>query len=113
AHQATLSVQLTRLAEQGQRSVILQERNRMAQEIHDTLAQGFTGIVMQLEAAEDALAENSEIARGHILRARRLARESLTEARRSVWAMRPQALERGDLSLAVKDLIDKVAAGTQ
>ncbi|HEV2381719.1 MAG TPA: PAS domain S-box protein [Terriglobia bacterium] len=107
AHQATLAVQLTRLAEQGQRSVLLQERNRMAQEIHDTLAQGFTGIIVQLEAAEDAIGERAEL-REHILKARMLARNSLAEARRSLWALRPQALEHRDLPAAVRILLDQL-----
>jgi signal transduction histidine kinase len=88
----TLAVQLTRLAEQGEERAILAERNRMAREIHDTLAQGFTGIVMQLEAAEDAL-EDGIRADVHLLKAKGLARESLAEARRSVRALRPSILE--------------------
>ena len=66
----------------------------MAREIHDTLAQGFTGIVLQLEAAEQALDGDVTAAQEHLDRARSLARESLNEARRSVWALRPQALEQ-------------------
>ncbi|MGH9454304.1 MAG: histidine kinase, partial [Terriglobia bacterium] len=112
AHQATLAVQLTRLAVQGQRSVLLQERNRMAREIHDTLAQGFTGIVIQLEAADDALGESAEAARAHIRRARKLARDSLAEARRSVWALRPQVLEHSNLPRAVKGLVEQLTRGT-
>jgi PAS domain S-box-containing protein len=71
-------------AEQGQRTVVLEERNRIARDIHDTLAQGFTGIIIQLEAAEDVLTESPEEARAHLLRAKELARESLAEARRSL-----------------------------
>jgi PAS domain S-box-containing protein len=108
AHQATLAVQLTRLAEQGQNSVLLQERNRMAQEIHDTLAQGLTGIIVQLEAAEDAMRERPKV-RQHIQKAEKLARNSLAEARRSVWALRPQALEHADLAAALRSLIEQLA----
>jgi len=106
AHLATLAVQLTRLAEQGQKSVLLQERNRMAQEIHDTLAQGFTGIIVQLEAAEDAISERTKV-RNHILKAKTLARNSLAEARRSLWELRPQALEQSDLASALRRLVDE------
>jgi len=91
----TLAVQLTQLAEQGQERAILTERNRMAREIHDTLAQGFTGIVLQLEAAEDAI-EDGTRADEHLMRAKGLARESLAEARRSVRALRPALLEEGN-----------------
>ena len=55
AHQATLSMQLMRLSRQSRRAAVVAERNRMARDIHDTLAQGLTGIIVQLEAAEDRL----------------------------------------------------------
>lgn len=79
----------------------------MAREIHDTLAQGFTGIVLQLEAAEQALDEDVHKAQEHLDRARRLARESLNEARRSVWALRPQALAQLPLAEALGQEVDK------
>ncbi|HJZ67383.1 MAG TPA: GAF domain-containing protein, partial [Blastocatellia bacterium] len=55
AHQAMLAIQLTDLAEQSRQAAILAERNRMARDIHDTLAQGFTGVIVQLEAVADAI----------------------------------------------------------
>jgi signal transduction histidine kinase len=91
AQQAMLAVELTHLAEQEQQAAVLEERNRLAGEIHDTLAQGFVGIVIQLDAAEEVLAPEPEAARAHIERARSLARTSLGEARRSVAALRPAA----------------------
>ena len=66
----------------------------MAREIHDTLAQGLTGIVTQLQAAEHA-ADDPVAWRRHFAAASRLARESLVEARRSVDALRPEPLESG------------------
>ncbi len=75
------------------------ERQRMAREIHDTLAQGLTGIITQLEAAQQT---GSDAARGRrIGNATRLARDSLAEARRSVQALRPQALEGSRLPEAL------------
>lgn len=71
------------------------ERQRMAREIHDTLAQGLTGIITQLEAAQQPAAESERERR--IGNAKRLARDSLAEARRSVQALRPQALEDSKL----------------
>lgn len=109
AHQATLAVHLARLAERGQQSVLLKERNRMAQEIHDTLAQGLTGIVVQLEAAADAAGEDSDEARRRIDLAQRLARESLAEARRSVWALQPRLLEKSDLATALGTFLEQFA----
>lgn len=79
------------LVAQAREAGIADERRRMAGEIHDTLAQGLTGIVTQLQAAEQAEAEPEQWRR-HLELAQRLARDSLTEARRSVHALRPTAL---------------------
>ncbi|MBA3414115.1 MAG: sensor histidine kinase [Chloroflexia bacterium] len=80
---------------------VLRERQRLAREIHDTLAQGFIGIVTHLEAAEPALPPDAETARWHLDQARRSAREGLAEARRLVRALRPEILEQGSLAEAV------------
>jgi signal transduction histidine kinase len=77
------------------------ERQRMAREIHDTLAQGLTGIVTQLEAAQQT-GHDAERER-RIDNAKRLARDSLAEARRSVQALRPQALENSRLPEALAE----------
>src|SRR5438876_4303091 len=113
AHQATLAIQLTRLSAQSRQSAVMAERNRMARDIHDTLAQGFTGVIVQLEAAAEAMSQ-SRTARvsDHLNQAGDLARESLREARRSMQALRPQALEEKQLSEALKDLIEKMTRGT-
>jgi signal transduction histidine kinase len=81
---------------QAREAGVLDERARMAREIHDTIAQGLIGIVTQIEAAEDAPQP-----RRHLDAAARLARESLTEARRSVQALRPQPLEEARLPEAL------------
>ena len=99
-------------AEEQQRTAVLEERTRIAREIHDTLAQGFTGIVIHLEVAKDLLNEDITAAGAHIQRASTLARESLNEARRSVWALRPHALEKDDLTSALTALIDRLANDT-
>src|SRR2546426_690288 len=113
AHQATLAIQLTRLSVQSRQSAVMAERNRMARDIHDTLAQGFTGVIVQLEAVEEAMSKHQAVkASGHLDRAGELARESLREARRSVQALRPQALEEKPLSEALKDLIERMTQGT-
>src|SRR5215472_2593566 len=77
------------------------ERQRMAREIHDIIAQGLTGIVTQLEAAQQT-ANDAERER-RVDNAKRLARDSLDEARRSVQALRPQALENSRLPEALAD----------
>ena len=113
AQQAMLALQLTRLSAQNRESVLLAERNRMARDIHDTLAQGLTGVIVQLEAVEEAMSKNQAAkASDHLNRAGDLARESLREARRSVQALRPQALEEKPLNEALKDLIERMTGGT-
>jgi len=77
------------------------ERQRMAREIHDTIAQGLTGIVTQLEAVQQT--SNDAERERRIDNAKRLARDSLAEARRSVQALRPQALENSRLPEALAD----------
>lgn len=106
AHQAMLAIQMRQAA-------MLEERNRMARDIHDTLAQGFTAVIIQLQAAEDAKARGlgDELAQ-HLQSARELARDSLNEARRSVRALRPQALEEATFWEALQRLVTKVTAGT-
>lgn len=113
AHQATLAIQLIRLSKQSRQAAVVAERNRMARDIHDTLAQGFTGVIVQLEAAEDAQTQGfARETAAHIERARELARESLREARRSVHALRPLALAEKSLCVALQELIRKMTKGT-
>jgi signal transduction histidine kinase len=77
------------------------ERQRMAREIHDTLAQGLTGIITQLEVAHQTASDAERERR--ISNATRLARDSLAEARRSVQALRPKALEDSRLPVALAE----------
>jgi signal transduction histidine kinase len=85
----------------GRFSLVLEERARMAREIHDTLAQGFVGISSQLDAVAMKLNGNDGVARRHLDLAQRMARHSLTEAKRSVMDLRASALEDQDLPSAV------------
>jgi PAS domain S-box-containing protein len=92
-------------AEQSRQTAVLAERNRLARDIHDTLAQGFTGIILQLEAAAEAASRGQQDeSLKHCHRAASLARESLSEARRSLNALRPEILENTDLSHALTTL---------
>jgi signal transduction histidine kinase len=113
ANQAMLALQLTRLSEKSRRSAVVAERNRLAREVHDTLAQGLTGVIVQLEAAGEAMSQSqAAMASSHLERAGQLARESLQEARRSVRALRPQALEENSLSIALHELLFKMTIDT-
>jgi signal transduction histidine kinase len=95
---------------QAREAGVVDERRRMAREIHDTLAQGLTGIVTQLQAAEQAASRTAGDPAGwrrHVAAATQLARESLTEARRSVEALRPEPLDGCRLSEALAGVAER------
>jgi signal transduction histidine kinase len=100
-------------AEEQQRNAIIVERTRFAREIHDTLAQGFTGIMMQLNAASQRLDGDAPQARLHLEKARELAQSSLDEARRSVSALRAGVLTNSTLFEAVQQVGQELAAGSK
>ncbi|WP_225885724.1 PAS domain S-box protein [Leptolyngbya boryana] len=95
---------------QAEATSILEERNRMAREIHDTLAQSFTGILAQVGAANQVLTDDVEATQAHLDLIKELARTGLTEARRSVVALRPQLLEEGSLQNALHRLVTQIRA---
>lgn len=110
SNQAMLALQLMRLSRESSQTAIMAERNRMARDIHDTLAQGFTGVITQLQAAKGAAGLGMMAASAsHIERAEQLARTSLGEARHSVLALRPRSLCDGTLCSAMCDLLNQVA----
>ena len=112
ANQVMLMIRLAELSAQSRDAAVVGERNRIARDIHDTLAQGFTGVIVQLEAAEDATRRGlAREAEQHVVTARNLARESLSEARRSVQALRPQPLEEGGITDALRALFGKMTEG--
>lgn len=93
------------LVAQARESGVQDERQRLAGEIHDTLAQGLAGIITQLQAAERTARVQGETEE-HVTRALRLARSSLTEARRSVQALAPKELGRAHLPDALRVLTE-------
>jgi signal transduction histidine kinase len=109
ARQATLALHQSRLAEQSgveaRRQAVLEERNRMARDIHDTLAQGFGAILMQLQAAQRLPALPPAVARV-IDTAVDVARTHMIDARRSVSALRPQPAAGEDVATALARMTD-------
>jgi signal transduction histidine kinase len=93
-------------------ALVLQERARLAREIHDTLAQSFVGISSQLEAVAGELPEDESAARRNLNLARRMARHSITEARRAVVDLRSSVLEGQDLASALQSGIQIWTAGS-
>ncbi|WP_330453947.1 MULTISPECIES: sensor histidine kinase [unclassified Streptomyces] len=90
---------------QAREAGVADERRRLAAEIHDTIAQGLTGIIAQLQAAGSTADTDPALAREHLVRAAGLARHSLGEARRSVHNLLPAALEHDDLPGALKKTV--------
>jgi signal transduction histidine kinase len=101
SHLERLLEAATRSGEE-RREAVVGERLRLAREIHDTLAQGFTGIVIQINAAEQVASERNEETWNHLEKARALARRSLDEARRSILLLRSSDLHDSDLLTAIE-----------
>lgn len=102
--QAGLALENLRLVEQGRELGVVAERQRLSHEIHDTLTQGFTSIIMHLAAARQADHRQAE---QHLEQIGRTARDSLSEARRLVWALRPGTLEDASLPEALARTIGR------
>ena len=92
---------------------VLAERNRIAREIHDNLAQDILGISVQLELVARLMPAAAESAKGHLDRARMLVRNSMTEARRYVWDLRSQELQKKDLPAALRDTTKRLTAESE
>jgi NarL family two-component system sensor histidine kinase YdfH len=105
--------QLQDYANQVEELTISQERERMARELHDTLAQGLAGLILQLEAADSHMeSKNMPRAQAVVQQAMQRARTTLDEARRAIQALRPSALEEGDLVHALQREVDQFGATT-
>ncbi len=109
-----------RLALVEAKAAVLEERNRIAQEIHDGLTQELGGITMQLEAASEQIETAADLQAARrsascVERARNLTNNALEELHRSIWALRPALLEQTDLSEALGRLVEQLdsAAGTE
>ncbi len=112
AQLATLAVELTRLAERARAGEVLAERQRIARDLHDVLAQGFVGVLTQLGVLEGALEEGDPAEVRRVMdRVRDIAREGLEEARRSVHALRPPG-PAGPIAERLQELAHHLTAGT-
>ena len=107
ATQASLAIQLTRLAKNARQSAVLEERNQLAGEIHDSLAQFFTGISMQLGAAKEVIQMGGDNGLSYIERATELAQFGLAEARRSAFSLQPSVIEESGLIETLQKLVER------
>jgi signal transduction histidine kinase len=112
ADAAAVAIENARLYEQSRLSATLSERNRLARELHDTIAQGLTAVTMQLEAAQRGFERDPARARTRVARAHELARETLEDVRRSVWTLAAPLIDGQALSDALKELVERFAART-
>jgi signal transduction histidine kinase len=94
-------------------SAVLEERNRIARELHDTLEQELAGITMQLDLAVDCFQQAPEVAKHALGTARDMSRHSMIEARRSVWDLRCQLLQDGDLVSALSQIVEPLVPRDQ
>ncbi len=92
------------LALAARQAGIMQERQRLACDIHDTFTQGLSSIVMQIEAMEATLPPDDTKGRKHLSQVGRIARENLAEARRLLWALQPEASPRASLPEMLRPL---------
>jgi signal transduction histidine kinase len=117
SRQATLALHQSRIAQrsagQERRKAILEERNRLARDIHDTLAQGFAAILMQLQGAQREACTLPPRVVSKLETAVELARSHIIEARRSVSALRPHLAGGEDLASALKRLADRTRRTTE
>src|SRR4030095_16825500 len=97
---------------QAQFGAVLAERTRIAREIHDNLAQELLGISVQLEVVARTLPESAHVAKTHLDRVRMLVRHGVAEARRYVWDLRSQALEKDDLPTALAETARRLTNDT-
>jgi signal transduction histidine kinase len=107
ASQASLAVQLTRLANVARQSAVLEERNELASEIHDSLAQFFTGISMQLGAARKVIKRGTDSGLTYVERGIELAQFGLAEARRTAFSLKPSLIEESGLIAALQKMVER------
>ena len=105
-----LRQQMSIIRQKLEHSAVLEERNRIARELHDTLEQELAGITMQLDLAADCFQQAPSVARQALDAARDMSRHSMVEARRSVWDLRCHLLEGGDLFSAISQIVEPLVA---
>lgn len=107
-----LALRLRLMRAQREFNVVLGERNRIAREIHDTLAQGYVGISVQLEVLSELLRHNKvDKAASHLDTVRGYVREGLDDARQSIWALRSQDSGENTLPVQMRRLVEQTHSG--
>ena len=103
-----LAIRLRLRRAESEFKAVLGERNRIAREIHDTLAQGYVGISVQLEVLSELLRQNkNEAAAKHLDTTRGYVREGLADARQSIWTLRSQDSDETTLPVRLRRMVEK------
>lgn len=95
------------------RSAVADERRRIAGEIHDNLAQGFSAISIQIDAASRAIERSKELAIKHLTIAREVAISSLADARRSVWNLQSRRTTANSLAASIQSVGEQLTLGRE
>jgi signal transduction histidine kinase len=106
ANQVVLAMELTRLSQVERAAAVAEERNRLARDMHDTIAQQLAAIVRQLEVV--ASSDSPAAAMRHVSVATEIARDGLVDVRRSIRALRPSSLDGRTLEGALRDVAEKI-----
>lgn len=106
------TVQLEQYAKESEKMAETRERNRLAREIHDTLGHSLTGIITGIEACTALMDVAPDATKLQLKAIADVARQGITDVRRSVKALRPDALERADLASALMETIDEMRSAT-
>ncbi len=107
-----VNMQLSEYAKESEKMAETKERNRLAREIHDTLGHSLTGIITGIEACTTLMDVAPEATKEQLKAIAEVARQGITDVRRSVKALRPDALEKSDLSNALVTLISEMRSAT-
>lgn len=107
-----VAAQTAVILEKAEREAMLEERQRVAREMHDTLAQSFSGLGFQLEALAAGLPADAPSSRQQLETAKQMVRHGQEEFRRSLMNLRAGELERGSLATALPELARQITAGT-
>lgn len=106
------NIQLRNYAKESEKAAEARERNRLAREIHDTLGHSFVGIITGIEACVTLIDVAPDATKGQLMAIAEVARQGMTDVRRSVKALRPDALEKMDLEKALAQMITEIKNAT-
>ncbi|EDY84680.1 Histidine kinase domain protein [Verrucomicrobiia bacterium DG1235] len=112
SHKKLAEQQRRRIIREAEFAAMIKERMRLAREIHDNLAQGFTAVSIQLETAKHKLPAAAAPVRSHLDQASALVRESLADARRSIQGLRHESLSNADFLAALERIAGRVLKDT-